>query len=138
ELGLALRVISVANPSQLIAATVSGEAQIGAGGLYRPTTGTFTGPASSLLYTRGYYAIEPVLVYNTEGFKPESWDDLSGEVVGIVDGTGLETVLAQVRSDHPDVQWRPLALPAAEGLLEQVSEGTLGYAVVASNEVAAA
>jgi membrane-bound lytic murein transglycosylase F len=138
ELGLVLRVIPVANPSQLIATTASGEAHIGAGGLYRPTTGNFTGSASSLLYTTGYYAIEPVLVYNTEGFKPESWDDLSGEVVGIVDGTGLEAMLAKVRTDHPDVQWRALALPAAEGLLEQVSEGSLGYAVVASNEAAAA
>lgn len=138
ELGLALKVIPVANASQLIAATASGEAHIGAGGLYQPATGGFTGPASALLSTRGYYAIEPVLVYNTEGFRPESWDDLSGEVVGIVDGTSLETSLAKVRSDHPDVQWRALALSAAEGLIEQVSEGSLGYAVVASNEAAAA
>ena len=137
ELGLALRVISVENPWQLIAETSNGEAHIGAGGLYRPANSSVTGPAP-LLFTRGYYAIEPVLVYNTDGFKPESWSDLTGEIVGIVEGTGLETTLAKVRSDHPDVQWRPLGLPAADGLIEQVSEGSLGYAVVASNEAAAA
>ena len=82
--------------------------------------------------------IEPVLVYNTDGFKPESWSDLTGEIVGIVEGTGLEATLAKVRTDHPDVQWRPLGLPAADGLIEQVSEGSLGYAVVASNEAAVA
>ena len=138
DLGVALKVMPVASPLQLIAETASGEAHIGAGGLYQPATGGFAGPAASLLYTRGYYAIEPVLVYNSDGFRPESWADLTGEVVGIVDGTGLEASLAKVRSDHPDVQWRPLAMPAAEGLIEQVSEGSLGYAVVASNEAAAA
>ena len=137
ELGLALRVISVENPSQVIAQIASGEAHIGAGGLYRPANSSAAGPAP-LLSTRGYYAIEPVLVYNTDGFKPESWNDLTGETVGIVEGTGLEATLAKVRSDHPNVQWRALALPAAEGLIEQVSEGSLGYAVVASNEAAAA
>ena len=137
ELGLTLRVISVENPWQLIAETSNGEAHIGAGGLYRPANSSVTGPAP-LLFTRGYYAIEPVLVYNTDGFKPESWSDLTGEIVGIVEGTGLEATLAKVRTDHPAVQWRPLGLPAADGLIEQVSEGSLGYAVVASNEAAAA
>jgi membrane-bound lytic murein transglycosylase F len=138
QLGLPLRVISVDSPPQLIAAIASGEAQIGAGGLYQPAPGDPLNPASSLLSTRGYHTAEPVLVYNTEGFKPESWNDLTGEIVGIVEGTGLETALGSVRSDHPDVQWRALPLPAAEGLIEQVSEGSLGYAVVASNEAAAA
>jgi len=79
-----------------------------------------------------------VLVYNRDGFRPESWTDLIGETVGVVAGTGLEATLAKVRSDHPDVQWRELAVPAADGLIEQVSEGSLGYALVASNEAALA
>src|SRR6266542_3078812 len=72
ELGLALRVISVENPWQLIDETSNGEAHIGAGGLYQPVNSSGAGPVM-LLFTRGYYAIEPVLVYNTDGFKPESW-----------------------------------------------------------------
>src|SRR5271166_5217557 len=135
QIGLALKVLPVASPAQLIAAIESGEAQVGAGSFYKPAEGLASGPPQALLYTRGYYAIEPVLVYNTDGFRPESWDDLSGEVVGIVAGTGL---LAKIRTDHPDVRWRALEPPAAEGLIEQVSEGLLGYAVVASNEAAAA
>jgi membrane-bound lytic murein transglycosylase F len=135
EVGLALKIMPVANPAQLIAAISSGEAHVGAGGFYKPAADFATEPASSLLYTQGYYAIEPVLVYNTEGFRPGSWDDLSGEEVGIVAGTGL---LAKVSADHPDVRWRALEPLAAEGLIEQVSEGSLGYAVVASNEAAAA
>jgi membrane-bound lytic murein transglycosylase F len=136
DIGLPLRIVPVDSAIQLLEKTASGEAQIAAGGLIRSVTVGNERAASSLLYSNGYYAIEPILVYNSEGFKPESWADLAGETVGIVEGTGLEATLAQVRGDHPDVQWRPLAVPAAEGLIEQVSEGSLGYAVVASNEAA--
>jgi membrane-bound lytic murein transglycosylase F len=138
ELGLGLKVITVADSTQLIAATTSGEASIGAGGLFQPAGSAFSGETAPLLYTAGYYAIEPVLVYNTEGFRPDSWDDLAGEIVGIVAGTGLEVLLESVRSAHPDVRWRAVEPPAAQGLIEQVSEGSLGYAVVGSNEAAAA
>src|SRR5437667_7999840 len=65
ELGLALRVISVDSPSQLIAAIAKGEALIGAGGLYQPAPDDLLNPASSLLFTRGYHTAEPVLGYNT-------------------------------------------------------------------------
>ena len=137
ERGLTLVVTPADNPAQLITDGSHGDAQIAAGGLYRSVGGA-NSPSGPLLYSAGYYAVEPVLVYNSDGFKPESWADLAGETVGIVDGTGLETVLAKVRADHPDVQWHPQTLPAAEGLIEQVSEGTLGYAVVASNEAVVA
>ena len=136
EVGLPLRIVPADSALQLFKGIASGEVQIGAGGLIRPASAANERSAESLLYSNGYYAIEPVLVYNSEGFKPESWADLIGETVGIVGGTGLEATLAKVRGDHPDVQWRPLALPAADGLIEQVSEGSLGYAVVASNEAA--
>jgi peptidoglycan lytic transglycosylase F len=137
EQGLTLRVVPADSPTQLLADASQGNAQIAAGGLYRPVAGDDP-PRPPLLYTAGYYAVEPVLVYNTDGFKPESWSDLAGETVGIVEGTGLEGALAEVRAEHPDVRWHPEALPAAEGLIEQVSEGTLDYAVVASNEAAVA
>jgi len=138
ERGLALRIIAADNPAQALADVAGNNVNIAAGGLYRPVASAPPGTADRLLYTTGYYSVEPVLVYNADGFKPESWADLAGETVGIVDGTGLESGLARIRSDHPDVQWRPLALAGAEGLIEQVSEGTLNYAVVGSNDAAVA
>ena len=138
ERGLALRIIAADNPPQALADVAGNNVSIAAGGLYRPVASVPSGTADRFLYTTGYYSVEPVLVYNTDGFKPESWADLAGETVGIVDGTGLESGLARIRSDHPDVQWRPLALAGAEGLIEQVSEGTLSYAVVGSNDAAVA
>ena len=136
EVGLPLRIVPADSALQLLEGLASGAIQIGAGGLIRPPGTGSEASTGALLYSNGYYAIEPVLVYNSDGFRPESWTDLIGETVGLVAGTGLEATLAKVRSDHPDVQWRELALPAADGLIEQVSEGSLGYAVVASNEAA--
>ena len=136
EAGLMLKVVSVANPAQFVAAAASGEAAIGAGGFYQP--GKEGAAAPLLIFTRGYYATEPVLVYNSDGFRPESWDELAGEVVGYVADTGLDGLLREVHAQHPDVQLRAVALPGAAGLLEQVSEGSLDYAVVASSEFAAA
>ena len=79
-----------------------------------------------------------MLIYNVDGYKPESWADLAGETVGIVEGTGLEMLLAGVRADHPDVKWQLLASSAADSLIAQVADGVLSYAVVASNEIALA
>ena len=49
ELGLGLKVITVADSTQLIAATTSGEASIGAGGLFQPAGSAFNGEAAPLL-----------------------------------------------------------------------------------------
>jgi membrane-bound lytic murein transglycosylase F len=137
EHDLMLRVIASDNPVQALSDPARGEADIAAGGLFGPERAN--GKAGdSLLYTTGYFAVEPLLVYNTDGFKPESWADLAGETVGIVEGIGLEDVIAKVRAKHPDVHWAPLTLAAAGGLIEQVAEGTLSYAIVGSNEAAAA
>jgi membrane-bound lytic murein transglycosylase F len=137
EHDLTLRVIASDNPVQALSDPARGGADIAAGGLFGPERAN--GKAGdSLLYTTGYFAVEPLLVYNTDGFKPESWADLAGETVGIVEGIGLEDVIAKVRAKHPDVHWAPLTLAAAGGLIEQVAEGTLSYAIVGSNEAAAA
>lgn len=135
--GLPLRVVAAENPAQLIADTMIGAAHVAAGGLYRHAADP---PAAGdkLLYSSGYYTVEPALIYNSDSFRPESWSDLTGERVAIIEGTGLETALAPVRARHSEVKWRPLALPATDVLIEQVADGDVDYAFVASNEIAVA
>jgi membrane-bound lytic murein transglycosylase F len=43
-----------------------------------------------------------------------------------------------VRADHPEVQWQMITLPSTEAMISQVSDGTLSYAIVASNDAEAA
>lgn len=131
--GFTLKVIPTDDPLQRLLERASGST-IGAGGIYRLPERLRGASANSLVYSAAYYAIEPVLIYNIDGFKPGNWKDLAGETVGILAGSGLESALAKVRAEHPEVRWQSLALPSTEALISQVSDGTLGYAIVASSE----
>jgi membrane-bound lytic murein transglycosylase F len=131
--GLTLKVIATNNPVQRLAQAAGG-AMIGAGGIYRPPSRSPSAAGDALVYSSAYYAIEPVLIYNIDGFKPGTWKDLAGETVGILEGSGLESALVKVRKEHPEVRWQSLALPSTEALISQVSDGTLSYAIVASSE----
>ena len=93
---------------------------------------------SDLLYSTGYYAVEPVLIYNTDSFQPASWADLAGSSVAVLDGTALASALGKVRDAIiPKCLWNPLALASTEALIRQVSDGTIDYAIVASNDAEA-
>jgi peptidoglycan lytic transglycosylase F len=91
-----------------------------------------TDPAGSVLWTAGYYTVEPVLVYNSDGYKPGSWRDLHGETVAYLDGTGLEADIAALGAAHPAIRFHGLDLPSPAGLFAQVSDGTISYAIVGS------
>lgn len=133
ERGLPLKIVASPNPEQqLVDGTHAG--MIAGGGTFRPADATTDG----LVYSSVYHSVYPVLIYNVDGYKPESWIDLAGENVAMLKDSGLVRQLADVRRAHPEVTWDLLSLPSTEALISQVSEGTLGYAVVASNEAEAA
>ena len=91
----------------------------------------------NVLWTDGYHSVEPVLIYNRDGFKPQSFRDLASASVAYVQSTGLEEPIAAVRAAHPEVKWTPVDPPSADALIAQVSEGTIDYAIVASSDAAA-
>jgi membrane-bound lytic murein transglycosylase F len=133
---LVLRVVAASNPGAKLTVGDSG-ASLGAGAMYRPDERTVTASESGLLYSAGYYAVEPVLIYNADSFRPASWADLAGSSVAMLEGTGLAIALEKVRAAHPEVRWQPLALASTAALIKQVSDGTIDYAIVASNEAEA-
>ena len=93
---------------------------------------------AGVVWTDGYHAVAPVLIYNAAGYRPSTWRDLAGATVAYLDGTGLADELDAVRRAHPEVLWEPLTLPSADALIAQVSDGITSYALVASNEAAVA
>lgn len=165
EKGLQPRFLAADSPTEIFAVLARGEAHVGAGGLLRPPpekppvaaakTGAAPSPAAgaatadgrnaadapaappTFLWTTGLRTIEPVLIYNGEGFKPANWDDLEGETVSYVEGLGLEPEIASARALHPEVRWAPVDVPPAS-LISQVSDGTLSYAIVSSAGAAVA
>ena len=141
ERKLELAVVEVGSAAALLAKVAAGEVHIGVGGLYRPPASVPRDASADdgprVLWTTGFYAVEPVLIYTTDGYRPKDWKDLAGAGVGFVEGTGIESSLARVRREHPEVEWKPMAVPSAEALIAQVSDGTLDYAIVPSIDAAA-
>jgi membrane-bound lytic murein transglycosylase F len=145
-----LRIVTVRSASELFAKVVTGEADIGLGGLLQAASAkeslaaTLQDTAQSgdvalrVLWTTGIHTVEPVLIYNVDGYKPKTFSDLVDATVAYPAGTGLDAQLAAVRYTHPETVWESIDVPASEALISQVSEGTVDYAIVPSNDAAVA
>ena len=143
ERKLVLTIVEVDSAAALLAKVATGEAHVGVGGLYSPAPTRRKADAAPadprpVLWTNGYYAVEPVLIYGVSGFKPRSWKDLEGAEVGYLEGTGIEEELEPVRAAHAEVGWKPQAMPSADALISAVAEGDPDFAVVPSVDAAIA
>ncbi|HEY1328465.1 MAG TPA: membrane-bound lytic murein transglycosylase MltF [Casimicrobiaceae bacterium] len=137
EQKLPLMVVVAQNATQLMSKVARGEAHIGAGGLFQMPPPDARDAGARVLWSEGYHSVEPVLIYGGDGYKPQSWSDLTGATIAYAEHTGLESSIAAVRSAHSEVRWKPLDPPSADALIAQVSEGTIDYAIVASSDAAA-
>ena len=145
EKKIPLRFVLADSAAAVIAAVAGGAAHLGAGGLFRPQTGALVEAATAggmaanaatpqpdVSWTSGFATAEPVLIYNSDGYRPARWGDLDGETVAYADdNAAFAPAIATARSAHPTITWQQLATPA-EALISQVSDGTLSYAVVGS------
>ena len=131
---LALRAVTVDSAVSLMASVSTGEVQMGAGGLFRPPPhDATTSPRNEeVIWTRGIIDVEPVLIYNSDGFKPKNWSDLAGTDVVYVAGTGMSESLARLRVEHPEIRWKSMDVPSADALIALVDDARVNYAVVTS------
>jgi membrane-bound lytic murein transglycosylase F len=141
ERGVALNVVFADGAAALLTKIASGEAQLGAGGLFAAAPGKpgdHADAGTAPVWSSGYHAVEPVVIYNVDGYRPHGWNDLDRAGVAYPAHTGLDTQLAAVRLAHPEVRWQPLDVASADSLIAQVADGTVSYAVVASSDAAVA
>jgi len=141
ERGVPLNVVFADGAAALLGKITRGEAQLGAGGLFRSASGDsdeVPGAHAALAWSTGYQSVEPVLIYNVDGFHPRRWDDLDRASVAYPAHTGMGKQLAAVRMAHPEVRWQPVDVASADALIAQVADGTINYAVVASSDAAVA
>jgi membrane-bound lytic murein transglycosylase F len=138
ERGVPLNVTFADGAAPLLAQIAHGDAQLGAGGLFQ--AGFIPGDARepALAWSTGYHTVEPVLIYNADGYRPRRWSDLDHETVAYPAHTGLDAPLATVRYAHPEVNWQALDVASSDALIAQVADGTISYAVVASSDAAMA
>lgn len=142
ERGVPLHVSFADGAAPLLQQVSAGAAQLGAGGLLQAATASDVDgapPASTnLAWSTGYHSVEPVLIYNVDGYRPRRWKDLEDAVVAYPAHTGLDGPLAAVRYDHPEVRWKAIDVTSADDLIADVADGTVSYAVVASSDAALA
>jgi len=142
--------VVVDDVSDLFARLAAGEGEIGAGALLRPPPGAHVAvPAATAMdgptqvpgtratppsprWTNGYYIVEPVLIYNTDGFKPANWGDLDNELVAFSDITGFEDEIESLRATRRAVRWQFVPQASPVELIARVSDGDVGYAIVGS------
>ncbi|MEO8676468.1 MAG: membrane-bound lytic murein transglycosylase MltF [Casimicrobiaceae bacterium] len=142
EKKLPVRFVAIDDVAQLKTALGNGDGHVGAGGLLRPPAtasqaptgppGPPEGAPPTLRWTGGYFTVEPVLVYNTDGFRPANWADLDGELVAFSDIAGLEAEIDALRSAHPDIRWQFVPQASPVELIARVSDGAIGYAIAGS------
>ena len=140
ERGVPLNVVFADGAAALLNKIGSGEAQLGAGGLFRAASKSPDRAADSpaLAWSSGYHAVEPVLIYNVDGYHPRRWADLDDATVAYPAHTGIDAPLAAGRASHPEVHWQPVDVASTDALISEVADGTISYAVVASSDAAAA
>ncbi|MGI8895664.1 MAG: transglycosylase SLT domain-containing protein, partial [Casimicrobiaceae bacterium] len=141
ERNLKLHTVEVNSATELVAKVAAGEAHLGVGGLYEPApsgSGNIAADDARVLWTQGHFAVEPVVIYNVDGFKPKQWQDLQGATLAYAESTGIDAQFAAIRADHPEVTWTPLTVPSVDALIALVADGAVNYAVVPSIDAAAA
>ena len=148
EKKLPVRFVAIADVAQLTAALGHGDGHVGAGGLLLPTStlpqappgppGPSEAAAPALRWTEGYFDVEPVLLYNTDGFRPASWSDLDGELVAFSDIAGLEGEIESLRAAHPNIYWQFVPQASPIELIARVSDGAIDYAIAGSLAAATA
>ena len=139
ERGVPLNVTFADGAAPLLDQVAHGAAQLGAGGLLQAASaGMDPNSAGAVAWSTGYHAVEPVLIYNVDGFRPRRWADLDHATVAYPAHTGLDGPLAAVRYAHPEVTWQAIDVESADALIADVAQGTISYAVVASSDAALA
>jgi len=139
ERGVPLNVTFADGAAPLLAQIASGDAQLGAGGLFQAASTDDAGDSQRTpAWSTGYHTVEPVLIYNVDGYRPRRWNDLDHATVAYPAHTGLDAPLAAVRYAHPEVNWQALDVASSDALIAQVADGTISYAVVASSDAAMA
>lgn len=139
ERGVPLNVTFADGAAPLLDQVAHGKAQLGAGGLLQAASaGTDPKSLSDVAWSTGYHTVEPVLIYNVDGFRPRRWADLDHATVAYPAHTGLDGPLAAVRYAHPEVTWQAIDVESSDALIADVAQGTISYAVVASSDAALA
>lgn len=126
-----LRIEVPDNFGDMIPMLNGGQADMIAAGL------TVTEPRKALVrFGPAYQEITQQLVYrNGKGrSKPKGVEDIVGGRLEVVAGSSFVERLAELRAEHPELEWKANERLGVEQLLQLVDVGSIDYTVIDSNE----
>jgi membrane-bound lytic murein transglycosylase F len=143
---LDLVAVTADSAADLVRQVAHGEARVGLGGLLLPAqravgargTHERANPDRDVLWTIGIRAVEPMLIYDVEGYKPRDWADLEGAEVAYLADAGVDDGFASLRAAHPGVRFHAVEFASADELIAAVDDARVDYAVVSATDVALA
>ncbi len=123
--------------SRLAEAIENGEGHIAAPGLSQREL-RMTTDDEVPLFGPAYKTVKTRTVCHRDGARPSSVEDLTELKLGVVNGSGNELTLEEVREDVPDLKWRSLDVSSGMKLADMVHERDLDCAIIDSNVTAIA
>lgn len=132
DLGVALTIYSVRNPSELRKEVSSGRAHIAAAGLAREQEAP-----SETSYGPAYQLVKEHLIYRTGSDRPRNLLEASrnGHIEVATDSPHAAT-LARLRANSPDLSWVENPDAEIDQLLYRLSRREFDYTIADSNEFA--
>ena len=96
ERGVPLHVTFADGAAPLLDEIARGDAQLGAGGLLQAAdvANDPKVPGKALAWSTGYHSVEPVLIYNVDGYRPRRWADLDHATVAYPAHTGPDGTIS--------------------------------------------
>jgi membrane-bound lytic murein transglycosylase F len=140
EAGLPMRVVPAHNAEDVVQRVAKGKAHLAVGGLYRAADGrppaNPRGQPLPVAWSAGLHPVEPVVIYQRDGYRPRAWADLGNAEVAFLPAAGFDAGIEKLAKANPAVRFTPVDLPGADPLIARVSEGRLEYGVVSSLQAA--
>lgn len=129
-LGVELKIIVPVSTGDIVPMLRHGRADMAAAGLAVTELRN-----QQLIFGPAYMQLRQQLIYRPGNGRPDSIDDLDGQL-GVAAGSALEERLTELQREHPQLQWTAYANKPQQELLEMVAHGELDYTVANSNEAA--
>ncbi len=131
KIGMRAKFVVFENREQITDAVTHHKVHLAAAGLVIPPEGNDSG----MKFGPTYFGVRPQLVYNTTGEKPKSLSDLSGKRIIYIGDPVIASLVKNLKTQYPSVDFGEQKTASSDELLSAVSEGTADYAIAYSNQV---
>lgn len=129
RLGVALKIETVDNVSEIVPRLISGEAHMAAAGLSMTES-----RREYLSFGHPYDSVDMHLIYKLGSGRPRSVADIAGFKIEVVASSSHSDMMASLSEIYPGIEWSANADLEVTDLLAKVAEGEIDFTIADSTE----